>query len=172
MSSVFLVGFMGSGKTTVGRLLAERLGWSFIDVDERIVEAEGRTLPEIFADGGEAAFRAAEERALRDVVKAADAVVATGGGLFSRPGNRQLIAETGNWSVFLDVPWQVLEARLGRSDPGRPLWRSPAEAKVLFESRLSDYRRADVVMTLSGDETPAAVAEAIARMSPRFACAI
>jgi len=163
---------MGSGKTTIGRLLAERLGWSFIDLDERIVEAAGRTIPELFEDGGEAAFRAAEERALRDVVKAADTVVATGGGLFSRPGNRQLIAKAGGWSVFLDVPWQVLEARLGRSDSGRPLWQSPAEARVLFESRLSDYRKADAVVTVSGDEMPEAVAEAIARLRPEYACAI
>jgi shikimate kinase len=172
MSSLFLVGFMGSGKTTVGRLLAERLGWSFVDLDERIVEAEGRSIPEIFTDGGEAAFRAAEERALRAVAGSADAVVATGGGLFSRPENRLLIAGAGGWSIFLDVPWKVLEDRLGRSDAGRPLWRSSEEARVLFESRVSDYRKADVVMTIGGDETPAAVAEAIVRLRPGFACAI
>jgi len=172
MTSIFLIGFMGCGKTTVGRLLAERLGWAFLDVDTLIVEAEGRTITEIFADAGEAAFRSAESRVLADVVTAEDTVVATGGGLFSEPGNRRLIAEAGGWSIFLDMAWSVLESRLGPEDSTRPMWGSPASARQLFDRRLGDYRRAEAIVTVDVDDSPSDVVEAIVELRPELVCAI
>ena len=172
MNSIFLVGFMGCGKTTVGRLLAERLGWSFVDLDDLIVQSEGRTIAEIFAGGGEAAFRVAESRVFSDVVSAKDTVVATGGGLFSDPANRQMMTEAGGWSIFLDVAWSVLEERLGTEDSSRPLWDSPAAARRLFDRRLNDYVQADAIVTVDGSESPIDVVEAIIEMRPELACAI
>lgn len=172
MRSIFLIGFMGCGKTSVGRALAERLGWSFVDLDQRITDAEQRTIPEIFSIGGESAFRAAERHALVDVASATDTVVATGGGLFSDPENRRLIADVGGWSVFLDVPWPVLEARLGNQDPNRPMWGAPSSARELFDRRRGAYRRADAAVTVGDGESPSDVAEAILVLRPELACAI
>jgi shikimate kinase len=172
MHPIFLIGFMGCGKTTVGRLLAERLGWSFVDVDTTIVEAEGRTIPKIFAEEGEAAFRAAESRVLSEIVSAEDTVVATGGCLFSDPANRRLIAEAGGWSVFLDVAWPILESRLGHQDSTRPMWGSPAEARWLFDRRLRDYGQADAKVTVNENQCPQDVVEAIIKMRPELVCAI
>ncbi len=172
MHSIYLVGFMGCGKTTVGRLLAERLGWSFIDLDDLIVEAEGRRIPEIFAEGGEAAFRTAERQALSGAVSATHTVVATGGGLFSDSRNRGLIADNDGWSVFLDVPWTVLESRIGQEDSNRPMWDSLSSAQALFKRRVEDYRMADVVVTVGGSESPSDVAQAVILLSPELACAI
>ncbi len=172
MYSIYLIGFMGSGKTTVGRLLAERLGWSFIDLDRWITDNEGRTIPEIFSERGEAGFRVAERRALSDTVEATNTVVAAGGGLFCDPENRRLISEAGGWSVFLDLPWTILEARLGPEDLNRPLWDSPSSVRALFEQRQADYRLADAVITIGAGEKPSDVVEAIILLRPELACAI
>src|SRR5271169_2079149 len=108
--AVFLVGFMGSGKNTVGQELARRLSWDFVDLDARIEAREGQTIPEIFRVHGEPAFRSAETNALRDLARslARDSVVALGGGAFVQETNRELLRA---WrSVFLDAPvselWQ------------------------------------------------------------------
>ena len=172
MRSIFLIGFMGCGKTTVGRLLADSLGWSFVDVDTLITESEGRTIAEIFAYGGEAAFRAVESRVLSDVVLADDTVVATGGGLFSDPENRRLIAEAGGWVIFLDVPWSVLESRIGSRDSTRPMWDSPSAARAVYDRRLRTYRMADAVVTMSADQSASEVADKIIQLRPELECAI
>ncbi len=172
MPSIFLIGFMGSGKTTVGRLLAERLGWSFVDLDRRIADTDGRTIPEIFSERSEAGFRAAERQALSETAGATNTVVATGGGLFCDPKNRSLISEAGGWSVFLDVPWTVLEARLEPEDLNRPMWGSPSSARALFEQRHADYRLADAVVTIGAGLNPSDVVEAILLLCPEPVCAI
>lgn len=172
MASIFLVGFMGCGKTTVGQILADRLDWSFIDLDERISVSAERSIPEIFDDGGEAAFREAERQALEDVVSVNANVVATGGGLFQASENRRTIVDSGGWSVFLDVPWTVLEKRMGGNDSGRPMWRSPAAARELYEQRLATYRMADAVVKIRSRQAAADVAEEIILMRPELKCAI
>src|SRR6204780_3153648 len=102
--AVFLVGFMGSGKNTVGQELARRLAWDFVDLDARIEARERETIPDIFRLHGEPAFRSAETNALRDLTNsfARDSVVALGGGAFVQEANRELLRP---WpSVFLDAP--------------------------------------------------------------------
>lgn len=162
MVNIYLVGFMGAGKTSVGRHLARHLDARFLDLDERLSSVFGCSIPEVFSGHGEAAFRDAESRALEDLCGAEGLVVATGGGAFSSPSNRRLIDESGGISVFLDLPWEVLENRLATDCDDRPVYENAEQARRLFEERLPDYRRAAVSVALSGDETPEAAAGVVA----------
>src|SRR3954463_1144928 len=99
---IFLIGFMASGKTTVGRLLAERLEWSFVDLDKLIEEGAGRTVADIFAAEGEAGFRMRETEALREVARRRKTVVATGGGAPCREENLQAMLTAGG-GLWLEV---------------------------------------------------------------------
>ncbi len=137
---VYLVGFMGAGKTTVGRALAKRLGWQAIDVDELIEAREGQTVAEIFARKGEGYFRAVERTVLFDQLGPRHAVVATGGGTFVDPLNRAAINNDGV-SVWLDLP---LDRAIGRvpSDGRRPLAANRAEFERLFAARRAAYAHA------------------------------
>lgn len=116
---VALIGFMGSGKTTVGALLAAMLGRPFVDTDALVVARTGRSIPEIFADEGEAAFRDYEGQALAEALAGPPAVIATGGGLIVREGNWRLLSERA-FTVWLHVPLPVLAERLAGSRD-RPL---------------------------------------------------
>jgi CMP/dCMP kinase len=145
-SNAVLVGMMGTGKTTVGRLVAERVGMEFIDVDELIVERAGKPIPAIFDEGGEDAFRRCETEALRQLLSASNAVIATGGGIVIRGENRRLLREIG--AVFwLDAPPDALLDRIG-NDPNRPMLRGGDPLKRLealagerreFYADVSDY---------------------------------
>jgi thiamine-phosphate diphosphorylase len=148
---LFLVGFMASGKTTVGRRVAERLGLPFVDVDTEIERTSGRTIRAIFEESGEAAFRERETAYLRGTESLPAAVVATGGGAFVREDNRRAIARLGR-SVFLDLPLPAVRARLA-DKTDRPLFRSVEQLEALFAERMPFYRMADVRVDLSGDET-------------------
>ena len=143
---------MGSGKTTVGRVVAERLGVRFEDTDA-IVEAEaGRSIEAIFRDEGEGRFREREWEALRSLEGARDVVVATGGGLFLGTAQRALIRRAGT-SVWLDVPLAVARSRTDGSG-ARPLWRTqdPLAFRAFFERRRAAYALADVrVDAAAGD---------------------
>ncbi|OYV90262.1 MAG: hypothetical protein B7Z68_11580, partial [Acidobacteria bacterium 21-70-11] len=101
---VFLIGFMGAGKTATGRALAYRAGTLFLDLDARVEASLRMTVARVFAERGEGVFRAEEARQLAACARFAACVVATGGGTFVQPGNRELIRRAGV-SVFLDVPW-------------------------------------------------------------------
>ncbi len=162
MVNIYLVGFMGAGKTSVGRHLARLLDARFLDLDERLISVFGCSISEVFRHHGETSFRDAESRALKELCGEEGLVVATGGGAFSSQSNRQLMAESGGISVFLDVPWEVLEDRLASDSDDRPVYESAEQARKLFEERLPDYRRAAVSIALSGGETPDAVAEIVA----------
>src|SRR5437660_1222425 len=118
--SIFLTGFMGSGKTTLGKILANRLQWEFIDLDELIIERAGRSIPEIFSEFGEAHFRLLEREALRSLAARSPAVVALGGGVFVSDENRALVAEQGI-SIWLDCDLDEILKRLG-NDKTRPLY--------------------------------------------------
>lgn len=139
---------MAAGKTTVGRLLAERLGKTFIDLDERIEREEGRTIAQIFASDGEGRFRELESRHLANAIELPESVIALGGGAFLGEENRRLIAEHGV-TIFLDTPFETLLSRL-RLATDRPLNQGDGFLKSLYEARLPVYRKADVLVRADG----------------------
>lgn len=163
---IYLVGFMGVGKTTVGRLLAERLRVPFVDLDEQIEREQGRTIRSIFDSSGEPYFRSCEREALARTVATPDAVVSTGGGTFTFPENRSLMHQLGV-SVHLSAPFDVIAARLAGKHDQRPLFRSEQAAFELFTARQVHYRLADVAVTISPHETPREIAERVLLSLPR-----
>jgi shikimate kinase len=139
---VYLVGFMAAGKTSVGRALARRLDWKFIDIDDLIERQEHLTVAEIFARHGEPYFRAAERAILLDQLNARHAIVATGGGTFADPQNRAAIRNDGV-SVWLDAPLERVIARMP-ADGRRPLAADRADLERLYEGRRLAYEQAHV----------------------------
>lgn len=162
-----LVGFMGAGKSSVGRELARRLKTEFIDVDDRIEAVAGRTIEEIFQRDGEQAFREKEREAIRDAVSAPGRVISTGGGAFLDAANRRLL-KTYAPVIFLEVsPATALERLSG--DTSRPLLKGKDREKAvtdLMEKRLPAYREAD--FRVSTENVPAnRVAEKIVLLLAR-----
>ncbi|MBI5577200.1 MAG: shikimate kinase [Deltaproteobacteria bacterium] len=154
-----LVGFMGAGKTTVGKMLAKRLDAEFVDVDDLIEKAEGRSIREIFASPGEGAFRKMEKAAIRNVVSVPGRVIAAGGGAFLDEGNRLMLSAYGP-VFFLDVSCESVLARLS-GDRSRPLL--PGEEKglrELLEARRPFYLLADFTVP-TGSRPAREVAEDI-----------
>jgi shikimate kinase len=117
---IALIGLSGTGKSTVGRLLAARLDWPLLDTDVLITQLDGRNIPEIFAEDGEARFRDIETDALRQALAATPAIIATGGGVVLREENRALL-RAHTFVVWLDAPTEALIARLLAHDEARPL---------------------------------------------------
>jgi len=142
---LFLAGFMGSGKTTVGRLLADEFGWQFVDLDEVIEKAEGAPIGDIFAKHGEPEFRRIEHEALRAEIRAAERgqprVVALGGGAFAEARNRNMLLTMGT-VIWLDAPIDVLLARV-ENETHRPLARDKKRFMELYEARREFYAEAD-----------------------------
>ncbi|MCU0233790.1 MAG: shikimate kinase [Thermoanaerobaculales bacterium] len=171
MNRIYLVGFMGAGKTAVGEALAKLLGTSFVDLDERLCRRFGAAIGEVFARHGEAAFRAAESAELAAAAAGDGAVVATGGGAYCRAENRRLIEDAGGVAVYLHLPWEVLRARLEHDHAGRPKYGDEASARRLWEERLPLYRRATVIVELAGDESPDEVARRVAAALEEAPCA-
>jgi shikimate kinase len=140
---ITLVGFMGTGKTTVGKLIADRLGWRFVDTDALIEKRTGKTIPEIFAEDGEETFRTLETTLCTELVTWKHTVISTGGGILLRPENRVLIRKNGLTVCLTATPEQIAE-RLAQ-DTHRPLiaTEDPQERmvrlKTLFESRAALY---------------------------------
>jgi shikimate kinase len=171
--NIYLVGFMGVGKSSVGAALAARLGHRFIDLDERLGERFGASIPEVFSVHGEGVFRAAETDELIRCANERDVVVATGGGAFCDEANREIISESKGVSVYLDLPWEELDRRLAADNRGRPVYGDAEQACSLFEKRRPEYLRADVVIALEGSETPDDVADHVLRVLREVApCAI
>jgi len=141
---IVLTGFMGSGKTTVGRALAQRLGWQFLDLDAEIERRDGRTVPQVFAESGEAHFRHLETAALAALLGRRRVVVALGGGAPQELSNRLLLEQTPRTAVvYLAAPLETLIARCEQDDArtgaaGRPLL---AEAEQRFAVRRHLYER-------------------------------
>ncbi len=137
---VYLVGFMGAGKSTVARALAARLDWRAEDIDDRIEAREGRPVAQIFAREGEPYFRQVERRVLLDLLPPRHLVVATGGGTFVDPDNRALINRDG-LSVWLDVPLARVVERIP-ADGRRPLAADRLQFERLYETRRAAYQQA------------------------------
>ncbi len=159
---VFLTGFMGVGKSTVGGALAERLEVPFVDLDAEIERRTGSTIAEIFAEGGEERFRSLEREALESCGERSRCVVATGGGTPVDARNRGWMAERGR-IVWIDLPFEEICRRLAGST-NRPLFRDPALAASLFEERLPAYRDHDLRVAADGRSAAEIVQEILERL--------
>jgi shikimate kinase len=153
---IYVVGFMASGKSTVGRHLAHRLGWNFYDIDHEIESAERVTIAELFAARGEAEFRRIENEILKQHVRWIErgrpAVLALGGGAFAEEANRSLVADNGI-SVWLDCAFEIVQRRVAQQHaPVRPLAFDPERFAALYHSRREAYRLADVRVEISSDD--------------------
>ena len=167
--AVFLLGFMGAGKTSVGEALARRLHWRFVDLDQRIEMREQRTIAEIFARSGEEAFRRMETAALRQLLAelghGPPLVVALGGGAPLRKENADLLASWGEPQVFLEAPFEVVRQRGGGTAAARPLFQEEEAARLLYESRRPHYLKAQLrvdTAARSVDQAAADIANALA----------
>jgi shikimate kinase len=145
---VYLVGFMGSGKTTVARALGRRLGWRVLDLDEEIERREGRSVARVFAEQGEPYFRKVEREVLLAFLPARNVIVATGGGTFIQPANRADILADGT-TVWLDAPFSRIVDRVP-SDGRRPLAADREAFAALFEDRRAVYRLAHLRIDARG----------------------
>jgi len=163
-SNIVLVGFMGAGKSVCGRLLARRLGRCFIETDDLIVSGEGRSIPEIFRDAGEARFRELEAETIESLKLKSGEVIATGGGMPCREGRMELLRELGT-VVWLDGDVRELHARASRIG-NRPMLegRSMAEVEELYRSRQPYYRRAHITVDTTGIGADQVVARILAAL--------
>lgn len=164
---IVLVGFMAAGKSSVGRRVADRLGYRFVDLDDEIERMAGRPVAEIFERGGEERFRELEERATRGLDPGEGTVVAVGGGWMSRPALRD--AWPGAVRVWLAVDAATAVARLGDELPSRPLLDGPdpvAVARRLLEERRPDYERAEIRVDTRGRVVDAVAEEVVRRLAP------
>jgi shikimate kinase len=149
---------MGSGKSTVGPLVAAKLGWEFVDLDRQIEREQGKPIREIFEQQGEPEFRRIETRHLRSLKDRTACVVALGGGAFVQEANRPIVAELGV-SVFLDCRLEVIRERCP-ADGNRPLLASPELVADLYAGRQPFYRMSDFSVDAS-DIEPAQVADLV-----------
>ena len=164
--SLYLVGMMGSGKTSTGRPLAERLGYGFVDADAVIEQAAGCSIPEIFERDGEAGFRRLESQVLSAISQRHSLVVATGGGVVTQPENWGLLHS--GIVIWLDVVPDQLLHRLNADSTVRPLLQTSdpeAALNALLNKRRPLYSEADLTVVIN-DETPEAVADGILQLLP------
>lgn len=156
---MFLVGFMASGKSTVGPELATRLGWEYVDLDARIEMREGKNIPAIFRERGESGFREAETSALEGLIQGLkrDSVVALGGGAFVQQRNRDMLS---NWpTVFLSAPLDELWRRSHEDGVERPLRKDREQFSRLYAERVPLYRQATFTIETAGKTTTAVCSE-------------
>ncbi len=152
---IYLVGFMGAGKSTVAAALAARLGWEVEDTDHLVEAREGRTIADIFAREGESYFRQIERTVIEELIPRRRVVVATGGGTFVDPTNRSTINGDGV-SVWLDVSFETVLERIP-ADGGRPLAADRTAMRQLWDNRRPSYRLAHVELSVDGTPVEALV---------------
>ncbi len=152
VNAVFLVGFMGAGKSSVGRALGQRLDWIFEDLDDRIEAREGRKVADIFRDSGESEFRRAEHAALQQILRELSGggarIVALGGGAFVQHPNAALLKGSKVLTVFLDAPveelWQRCCTQANEAGTERPLLRDVDQFRKLYTTRRMNYAKASL----------------------------
>ena len=151
---IVITGFMGSGKTSVARELAQRLGLAIVDLDELITARQGRSPAQLIIEEGEQAFRSLETLELRELLKTHSAVViALGGGAWIEETNRALMDEYSCLSVWLDAPFELCWARIEASGDDRPLGKTREQAQALYERRRPIYQLAKVQVPVTADES-------------------
>ncbi len=167
---IVLMGYMGAGKTSVGRLLAETLGWTFLDLDIHVELRTGASVPELFARHGEAHFRHLESTALANALAQDAMVLALGGGTPETLTNRLLLEQTpGTLLIYLEASFPTLFDRCmlqSFAAPGhlRPVLTTPAEAEARFHARVPFYRRLARHTVSTGEQDPAETAHAILKL--------
>lgn len=172
---IFLTGFMGTGKSRVGRTLAAHLGWDFIDTDRMIEARTGRTIAEIFNASGEAEFRQVEHECVALAAGRSDAVIALGGGALTQERNWQLIRKAGV-VVALKADVETILERVGRRDD-RPLLaglnqeEKRARVRDMLADRARFYERADLEVWTDNEQAPEATAEKIIELAEQW-CAV
>lgn len=155
---------MGSGKSAVGKILAQRLGWRFLDLDALVESREARSIADIFALSGETGFRMAEREALKELLTAkslteTSIVLSLGGGTIMQPENRAALERVGSVIVFLSASaqelWQrcVTKQTLGAENRPRPLMKDEVSFKQLYAERLPQYEQAPITVSTSGKST-------------------
>ena len=166
-TALSLVGFMGAGKTTVGKVLAGRLGWRFVDLDDLIQARERRTIPEIFQQSGEKAFRDLERQLLWEAIgssRTRGSVLSLGGGAFIDNTNQELLRENEIPAVFLDASAEELFRRCQQPGVDRPLFSDRDGFSALYERRRPAYLNAAFCVQTAGREIASIVDEIIARL--------
>jgi len=167
---LFLTGFMGAGKTTVGRSLAAQLGWPFVDLDAEIETLAGETVREIFEHSGEDRFRELESHALAVVLRQDPVVLATGGGTLTFPRNLAA-ARSAGLVIWLNPEFATLARRVGgRGKEDRPLFRDESAVLALYRERLPAYASADLKVDVAPGESAEEVAARIAILVAERTC--
>jgi shikimate kinase len=153
---------MGAGKSTIGRLLAERVGWNFLDLDSHLEQRTGSTIPQLFAIHGEAQFRRLESTALASALGRSYTVLALGGGAPEELTNRLLLEQTPDtFTIFLDAPFPTLFDRCMLQDIARPVLEDPVAAQLRFTRRHPIYSRLARLTIETADRTPEQTVEAL-----------
>lgn len=158
--NIVITGFMGTGKTTVGRLVAEQVGRPFVDTDAEIVQHMGKSIPEIFVQEGETAFRHIERRLCRFLAAGCGQVIATGGGMLVDAGNREVMLASGTVICLTATPDAILE-RLKDEVDGRPLLQG--DWRALLEQRRAAYETIPIQIDTTG-KTPETIAQEIVKL--------
>lgn len=166
-----LLGFMGAGKSTVGKVFARELGCPFVDLDVEIAKTHG-AIPELFAARGESGFRAIEHYHLDRILPTLPrpTVLALGGGAFLQPANRELLSQSGATTIFLDAPFEVIRGRISHTGAERPLARDMDRLLDLFYERRPVYLQAQYILDASHSD-PAALLAKLVRLARRLGTA-
>ncbi len=159
MKSIYLCGFMGCGKTAVGKALAHRLNCDFVDMDAYITEKEGMTIPQIFSEKGEMYFRTTETTVIGELADKCG-IIACGGGAMLKKENAEIASAAGT-VVYIEVPFEVCYSRIS-GDRNRPIVmnNTKEELEFIYDSRVPVYRENSSV-TVSGDGVPDEIADRI-----------
>jgi shikimate kinase len=167
-NQIIIIGFMGTGKTTVARELAQMLNFPLVDLDELIATNEGRTPKQIIEQDGEDKFREIETQRLREVlVEETTRVVAVGGGAWTIARNRRTIADHRAFTVWLDAPFELCWQRIEAGHEARPLAPSRELAETLYDERRGSYELADARITIAENDSVEEIAAKISRAYSR-----